>query len=77
MADNFAYLCNKDPFIKEEDILTPYFCISHDGWHVGRTKIENLPSHIKVHRLLDELKKNTTSTPTQIEDNINGQPNPD
>jgi len=72
MADEYAKDYNKDPFIKEEEFLMPYHCPYHDGWHVGHTKIENLPHHIKIHRLLDKIKKNAISTPIQMEDSING-----
>ena len=58
MADKYANDYNKDPFLKEEEFITPYHCPYHDGWHVGHTKTENLPPHIKVHRLLDEIKTN-------------------
>ena len=60
MANDFAHSFNKDPLLKETDLISPYFCRSHDGWHVGHTKTENLPPHIKVHRLLDEIKTNET-----------------
>lgn len=60
MADDFANAYNKDIFLKEKDRLTTYFCNIHSGWHVGHHKVENLPPHIRVHRLLDEIKKNET-----------------
>ena len=58
MANDFAQSNNRDPYLKETEILTSYFCNLHDGWHVGHTKVENLPPHIRVQRLLDEIKKN-------------------
>ena len=54
MADNFAEIHNRDPFIKEEDFLISYHCNIHKGWHVGH-KTMDLPPHIQVQRILDEL----------------------
>ena len=58
MADNFAEIHNRDPFIKEKDFLVAYHCNIHEGWHVGREtrKTEDLPPHIRVQRILDGLE---------------------
>ena len=57
MADKYVTDFNKDPFLKEEDLLMSYHCPFHDGWHVGHVEEKTLPSHISVHRLLDKIKK--------------------
>jgi len=57
MANDFAHIFNRDPFLEDEDMLSPYFCKPHDGWHVGRSTEENLLPHTKVHRLLDKIKR--------------------
>ena len=57
MADKYANDYNKDPFLKEEALLTSYHCLHHDGWHVSHTEQKPLPPHIRIHRLLDKIKK--------------------
>ena len=62
MADDYAKAYNNDPFIKEEDFLTSYHCLYHDGWHVGHTEQRTLPPHIRVQKLLDKIKKDKNDT---------------
>ena len=56
MAKNYADFHNKNPFIKEKDIISPYSCKTHDGWHVGHTKqLEDLNPAERLNSLLDRI----------------------
>ena len=55
MAKEYAHAHNKNTFIKEDEFIRAYHCPIHQGWHVGHIDTRELPSHIRVQRILDEL----------------------
>ena len=57
MADDYADVYNRNPFLKEEDMLTPYHCKLHEGWHVGHEQPpEKLSPVARIHKKLDRIK---------------------
>ena len=59
IAKDYTDFHNKDPFIKEKNIISPYFCKIHDGWHVGHTKqLEDLNAVERLNTLLDQIRVN-------------------
>jgi len=58
IADEYVSFHNKNPLLKEEDLVDSYHCPIHQGWHVGHVDLGELPPHIKIQKLLDELKRN-------------------
>ena len=57
MADVYVNSYNKDVFLKDNDMLTSYYCKYHEGWHVGHENLKTLPPHIKIQKILDKIKK--------------------
>lgn len=56
MAEEYAQTYNKNIFIKENEFIQAYHCSIHQGWHVGHPNTKEVPPHIRVQNILDELK---------------------
>ena len=57
MADEYVRFFNRNPLVKESDMLSSYKCDFHDGWHVGHNETKPISPYIKVLRLLDKFKR--------------------
>ena len=60
IASDYASFHNKSPFVKEKDIIRPYFCAIHDGWHVGHSKqLEEMTPTERLNTLFDQIRMDT------------------
>ena len=58
MANDYISVYNRNPLLKEKDLLSTYHCKLHDGWHVCHVENTNdLPPVTRIHRLLDSLQE--------------------
>jgi len=55
MAEEYVRMYNNNLFIKENEFLQSYHCPIHQGWHVGHASTKEVPPHIRVQNILDEL----------------------
>ena len=59
IAKDYTDFVNRNPFTKEKNIISPYYCKMHDGWHVGHPKQpEDLNPAERLNALLDQIRTN-------------------